>query len=405
MSKCVFLFLFVCFFITCGCAGEDNFKPPRELTVQEKALAGSSRDFGFELFNEVLEQSDAGNVFISPLSVSFALGMAYNGAAGDTAEAMKQTLNFANLSKEEINEGYLGLMTLLTTMDPEVTLEIANSIWYAQNLSVLDEFIANCATYFMAVVQALDFSDSSAAATINNWVSDKTKGKITEIVENPIDPLIVMYLINAVYFKGDWTTKFKEESTADGDFYLENGDKKTVKMMHQTGHFPYLTDDTFSAVELPYGHELFAMTILLPSEGITVDEMTGEMNATKWEEISGQLQTRELSVSLPRFAMRFDSELSEVLKALGMEIAFDVTDADFSGISSSPDLFISKVKHKTYVLINEQGTEAAAATSGEVAPSAEPEPISIDHPFLLIIRDRHSQSLLFMGKVSDPPSA
>ena len=206
-------------------------EPPRPLTAEEQALVTASNGFGLELFDAVIDDSDGGNLFISPLSVSMALGMAYNGALGSTEEGMREALSFGDLTSDQINENYRSLIDLLIDMDDKVTMEIANSIWYRDDFTVLDEFIATCETYFAAVVSSLDFSASSASSTINDWVSEHTGGKITDIVDSPIDPTTVMFLINAVYFKADWTCKFDEEATYDETFHIDDETDKTVKMM------------------------------------------------------------------------------------------------------------------------------------------------------------------------------
>jgi len=387
-----------------ACDDGEGEKGPRPLTEQEAQVVGASNEFGLSLFNEVLGQSDGGNTFVSPLSVSMALGMTYNGAAGTTAEAMHETLAFGELTTAEVDEGYLGLIELLTTMDSKVTLEIANSIWYRQGYEVLADFIETCETYFLAVVQALDFADPSAADTINAWVAEQTHDLIDQIVDS-ISSDTVMFLINAVYFKGDWTFKFDESLTADAEFHVDADTVSTVEMMELHGDVPVTYGDGFRAVDLPYGRKHFAMAVILPDMGVTVDEVAAGLTSERWSDIVAGFADEESTVRMPKFELEYEQSLNDVLSALGMAEAFDPLTADFSGINGSGGLFISEVKHKTFVRVDEVGTEAAAVTSVEMQETSAPEPFTVDRPFLVVLHDHHSGAILFIGKIIDPPAA
>jgi serine protease inhibitor len=389
---------------TTGCGTTDNWQPPRELSSTEANLVESSNGFGFTFFNELIAQSDGGNLFVSPLSVSMALGMVYNGARGGTEQGMRQCLQFGNLTLEEINQGYKGLIELLSGMDPDVKMEIANSIWYREGFEVLQDFIDANVTFFGAVVSALDFSDSGAADTINAWVSEKTHGKIDKIVDSPIDSALVMFLINAVYFKGSWVSQFDPAETQDAVFHAPDGDKN-VKMMHIEDKLRILNNDDFQAVDLPYGHGLFSMTIILPHPDKDIDQVAAGLNAASFADALEQFQEREnYQFYMPRYELKYEKTLNDVLIALGMGEAFDEVKADLTGINPAGGLFISFVKHKSYVKVNEEGTEAAAVTSVGVGTSSMPEEMRVDRPFLFIIHDSHSHALIFMGKIVDPPS-
>ncbi len=377
---------------------------PRPLTEQEAEIVAASNDFGLSLFDEVIGQSDGGNVFVSPLSVSMALGMTFNGAAGTTADGMREALALGDLSVEDIDEAYLGLIELLQTMDGKVTLEIANSIWYRQGFEVLAAFIEACQTYFLAVVEALDFDDPGAKDTINAWVAEQTHGLIEEIVDS-IDVDTVMVLINAVYFKGDWTYQFDQSLTADAEFHVDEDTASTVSMMQLHGDVPCQSGEGFRAVDLPYGRQHFAMSVILPDEGVAVDEVAAGLAAGGWAGIVNGFADEETTVELPKFTLEFEQSLVDVLSALGMAEAFDPVAADFTGINANGGLFISDVKHKTFVQVDEVGTEAAAVTSVDVAAGSAPEPFRVDRPFLVVLHDRHSGAILFMGKIVDPPSA
>jgi serpin B len=375
----------------------------RDLTVVEQSLVESANRFGFELFSEVISQSDGGNVFISPLSVSLALGMTANGARNDTETAMHTTLGYSGLTAAEINEGYRGLIEYLVNLDPRVTMEIANSIWYQEGFEVLQEFVDVNQTFFDAVVQALNFAAPGAADTMNAWVADKTHGKIEEIIDPPISGDTVMFLINAIYFKGTWTYQFDPQDTTDETFHAPAGDK-TVKMMHLNGDLSYQQKADFQAVNLPYGHELFSMTVFLPSGGQSVDDLAVRLTGANWAAWMQGFEVEEVDLSLPRFELEYEQVLNDVLIALGMGVAFSMA-ADFTGINPAGGLFISAVKHKTYVKVNEEGTEAAAVTSVEISKGVStPITMRIDRPFLFVIHDKHSKAMLFMGKIVDPPS-
>jgi serine protease inhibitor len=374
----------------------------RDLTAAEQSLVESANRFGFELFSEVISQSAGQNVFISPLSVSLALGMTVNGARNDTEAAMRTTLGYSGLTADEINEGYRGLIDYLVNLDPKVQMEIANSIWYRQGFEVLQEFIDVNTTFFDAVVRALDFADPGAADTINAWVADKTHGKIEEIVDSPINGDTVMFLINAIYFKGTWTYQFDPEDTADGTFHAPDGDQ-TVKMMHMHGDLSYQQNADFQAVDLPYGHELFSMSVFLPSGGQSVDDLAVKFTSANWAAWMDGFEVEEVELSMPRFELEYELVLNDVLIALGMGAAFSAA-ADFTGINLAGGLFITMVKHKTYVKVNEEGTEAAAVTSVTIEDSAVGTFMNVDRPFLFVIHDKNSKAMMFMGKIVNPPS-
>jgi serine protease inhibitor len=396
--------LFAALVLGSGCA--DSWQPPRQLSADEIRLAQAANDFGLDFFREAVAQSAGGNLFVSPLSISMALGMAWNGARAGTEAAMRQALRFGDLSPERVNQGFLGLIALLTTMDPAVRVEIANSIWYRQGLEVLQSFIDVNVAFFQAVVRALNFDDPAAADTINAWVAEKTHGLIKEIVQKPIDPMLVMFLINAVYFKGDWAYRFDKSRTQPGTFHAPDGDV-TVQMMYQEGKFRVLGGENFAAIDLPYGHELFRMTILLPDAGVQLNELVGALTPENWKEWISQLDqapTRELDVYLPRFELEWESRLKQVLSAMGMAEAFDPALANFTGIVAGGGIFISDVVHKTYVRVDEQGTEAAAVTSVEMGATSVPEAFRVDRPFVFVIHDRHSGAILFAGKIVNPSS-
>jgi len=393
--------------------GAEITQLPRDLTAAEQELIQSDNAFGLKLFREIHAQEDAGeNIFISPLSVAMALGMTYNGAAGTTYEAMQETLELQGLSLEEVNQSYRSLIDLLADLDPTVEWLLANSIWYRQGLPVRQEFLDVNSEYFDALVAALDFNHPDAAPTINHWVNEKTNGRIEEIVDDPIPDWVCMYLINAIYFKGDWTVQFDPELTADRPFYLADGSEKQVPMMTYPGvvEAGYYRDEHLQALDLPYGGRAYSMTILLPPREGDIGTLVESLDSERWASIIAGLESAELNVVMPKYTLEYELEMKDVLTALGMGVAFVEGAADFSKICCTPgDVWIGKVKHKTFVEVNEEGTEAAAVTSVEMhfgtGPGGGPLTIYVDRPFLFVIRERISGTILFMGLIMDPVPA
>lgn len=383
-------------------------EPPRSITAEESALIESDNLFGLKLFSAVSEEEGDKNIFLSPLSIAMALGMTLNGADGDTYDAMRETLELTGLTEEEINRSYRSLIDLLTAMDPKVIFQIANSIWYRDTFPIDSVFVSLNSEYFDAEVEGLDFSAPGAAGIINAWVDEKTNGRIEEIVDDPIEAMTVMFLINAIYFKGDWTYQFDLEDTQDAPFTLSDGSTKQVPTMYLSDiSFPYYNGESYQAVDLAYGDSLFSMTIILPDPDTDLDSLIESLNRAEWEEIIGLLSPVELDfLRMPKFTLEYEIKLNDVLTALGMGIAFDQALADFSRMYSGEliigNLFISSVKHKSFIEVNEEGTEAAAVTSVEVGLTSVGQYMAVDRPFLFAIRDRHSGTILFIGKIVDP---
>ncbi|KPL03960.1 MAG: hypothetical protein AMJ90_02600 [candidate division Zixibacteria bacterium SM23_73_2] len=389
----------------------NSYEQPIDLPAVEKKLVNSNNEFGLKLFREINKTEKNSNVFISPLSVSMCLGMVYNGADGETQKAMHQTLEFGSLSSPGVNECYRQMIDSLTQLDSRVEFEIANSIWYRLGLTPIKNFLKTCKNYFDALVRELDFNAPGAADIINSWIEENTNGKIKNMVEDPIDPSIVTFLINAIYFKGTWTYQFNEEDTKDDWFYLPDGSKKLCRMMEQRGLYRYFDNDVFQALDLPYGSGDFSMTILLPYWGTDIDSIIEELNQGNlnyWlDNLSGAPieSSDSINVYIPKFKLEFELIINDVLKALGMGIAFDPSQADFSKMYEEIDVWIGIVKHKTFIEVNEKGTEAAAVTiTGMGMGPQEPGPsfFIADHPFIFLIREHQSKNILFVGKITDP---
>jgi len=377
---------------------------PRELSLAESNLIEADNRFALKLFREINREVGDSNIFISPLSVAMALGMTLNGASGTTEQAMIETLELSGLTRESVNEAYRTLIDLLRTLDPNVEFLIANSIWHAQNRIPAQEFQTVNQQYFDAEISALDFGDPSAANTINDWVNSSTNGKIEKIIEGSIPAGIIMYLINAVYFKGDWTYQFDKNRTRDATFRLVDGSTTTVDMMSQEGEVDIRIawHDGILVAELPYSGDAFCMTILMPDEAGQIGSVVDDLTDTNWDRWISGLGPGEMHVSLPKFTLEFELALNDALKALGMEVAFNPMEADFTRMYPEGGVWIDTVLHKTFVEVNEEGTEAAAVTSVSMMEVSAPAALTVDRPFLFLIRERFSGTILFMGKVMDP---
>ncbi len=380
---------------------------PGDLTSADKSLAESGNIFGLKLFREIVANEVDTNIFISPLSVSMALGMTYNGANGDTRAAIQQTLELQGLTIEEVNGSYKNLINILSNLDPKVLFEIANSIWYRNGIPVKETFLNLNQIYFNSEVTALNFNDNGSATTINNWVDNKTHGKISEIINPPINPDAIMFLINAIYFKGDWTYQFDPEYTREQSFYLMDGSSNKCNMMMQQGFYKYYENDDFQTIDLPYGDGDYSMTIFLPKAetGENVNTLSAKFTKENYEAWLVNFVENEVLLYIPKFEVEYGLVVNDALKALGMEIAFDPIKADFTNIADM-ELYINEVRHKTYVKVDEVGTEAAAVTIVEIFETTSEPPsfktININHPFLFVIREHSSNSILFMGKITNP---
>lgn len=387
---------------SCDIIGTRDTPPtPVELNFKAAAIIEADQQFAFELFREVNALAEDENIMISPLSVSYALGMTYNGAAGTTEEAFGDVLHFDGLTKQEVNESYKDLMGQLVTLDKQVEFSIANSIWYRLGANVLDTFITTNREYFDAAVEELDFSDPASVDVINDWIGEQTNDKIKDMLDQ-IPPGVYMYLVNAIYFNAEWKYTFDKDDTFSGDFHLEGGGTEAVDYMKIEESFGYALQEEYAAVELPYGDSAFSMVAILPAEEIPIDSFIVNYGQKEWSQLSSLSATQKMTVEMPKFKYGFKSLLNDPLTGLGLGIAFSGA-ADFSGITRETDLFISRVIHQTFIDVNEKGTEAAAATIVEMREtSAFMNYIRFDRPFLYIIKENSTGAILFMGKVGKP---
>ncbi len=403
--------------ITSACSEKEKSEPPeskypivdttRPLSEEEKALVRGVNQFGFNLFSKMATSSEFRNknLVISPFSISMALGMALMGAREDTYNQMADVLGFSGMTTESVGENYRSLFLILENLDKTIKFDISNSVWLRKGFDPYESYINSCKNYFFAEIFPNEPFDSLTVKKVNNWVSKATRGKIDHVVDS-LDDSVVSLLVNAIYFLGNWTHKFNPENTKPAPFTNINGEKKTVEMMENDEDFKYFKGENFQMVSLPYGNEKFYMTIILPDTDVNIYEfVTSEVSRAfeKWK----NEKTKELEVFLPKFELHSDlMELKGFLRQLGMKDPFDESKADFSGmapISLLSRLYLSSVLHKTYIKVDEKGTEAAAVTVvGVEATAYIPPPIfKVDHPFIFIIHDVKTKSILFMGVIVD----
>ena len=378
-----------------------------KIILRKKAaeVIEADKAFGFELFREVNSLSEAENIMISPLSVSYALGMTYNGAASTTLQAFNDVLHFGDLTTEEVNESYKDLMDQLLNLDDQVEFSIANSIWYRLGFQVLAEFIQTNKDYFDAEVKEIDFNDPQTVEIINQWIEDKTNGKIKDMLDFiPVDA--VMYLINAIYFNATWKYEFDKADTYEGDFNLADGAKHQAEYMRVSGNFAYTSNEDFTAVELPYGDSTFSMVVMLPSPEKEVSDLVAKLDVAQWDSWFEYSSFTGVQVDLPKFKYEFKKLLNDPLINLGLGVAFSEFEADFTRINPAGNLFISRVIHQTFIDVQEEGTEAAAATIVEVsltsAGGGGPIHFKADKPFLYLIKENSTGAIVFVGKVGKP---
>lgn len=368
-----------------------------------KEIPQAHNAFGFDLFKTLVEAKENNNILISPSSIALALSMVYNGAKGETKDALENTLRFKGLDISTVNQQNLALINLLKNPDPKVELSVGNSVWARKGTDVRRDFLTTVRNYYHAEISTIDFDAPSAVPTINSWVSKNTKGKIPQILDT-IPKDMVMYLINAVYFKGSWTNAFNKGLTQERLFTPVSGAPKKHPLMRQEHLFPYLETETFQSVNLPYGqNERLSMYVFLPKN---LGAFIRGFDIKAWNEWMTKYETIEGTILLPRFKIDYGTKLKPVLTKLGMGVAFEDR-ADFSRISDKEPSKISEVAHKTYVDVNEEGTEAAAATSvGRTVTSFEPQQktfyMEVNRPFFFAIRDNEDQEIVFMGVVKNP---
>ncbi|MGE0021373.1 MAG: serpin family protein [Draconibacterium sp.] len=393
----------------CSCQTEDsNIDENKTINLDEKLaqLIEADNTFGLELFQKIRKDSEKENIMISPLSISVAFAMAYNGADKDTKTEMERAMKLNGLTTEQINNSYKMLIKALQSLDEKVVFELANAIFYADGFTVKPDFLNINKTVYDAEVEKLNFSSQAAVDRINDWVSEKTNDKITKIIEN-LSQLDRMVLLNAIYFNGIWTNKFEEKGTHNLSFTKTNGTTIEVPMMQKEEKLYYTTNSLFSAVKMPYGNGQYNMVVLLPATGKNSQNVIDALSFLNWKKWMTEFETKDpVVVTMPRFKFAFEIKLNEVLKQMGMNKAFEPFVADFSKISET-GLYISSAMHKSFIDVNENGTEAAAVTSITfTTTSAGNEPpktyFYVDKPFVFAITEKDTDAVLFIGEVNHP---
>lgn len=383
--------------------------------LDPRLIAAHNR-FGWLLLRELLGQTaDAEeSIFLSPTSIALALGMAFNGASGTTQTAMAEALQLRDLSRGEINEQSLALLQTLDRVgdgdapDPGVRLDIANSLWHRQDVALNQDFLADVSRFYRAEVQGLDFTAPASVNVINDWVSKATQGLIPSVVDE-LDPDLALLLVNAVYFKGDWTTPFDKALTSERPFHPAAGPSRPVSMMRRSGTIDYFQDEAVQAVRLPYGKdERVAMYVFLPHAGSNVRDVVASWSPESLEQTFSRFAKRYGEVLLPRIDLRYKAKLKDPLSTLGMSTAFDAGQADFGRmgpVGPARNFYLGNVLHQSVLQVDEEGTEAAAVTSIDVRVTSVPVydfRFEANRPFIIAIRDDVTGALLFLGVIMDP---
>lgn len=393
-----------------SCRKEKDVVLPTEpvqlnLSADQVSLVNSDNTFALDIYKKVLNSSsDADNILISPLSISSALSMTLNGAAGATRDSMLTALKLSGLTPETINASYKDLTSTLRNLDERVILNIANSVWSDKDFTVKTTFSDILKQYYDAAAMTVDMTDPQTVTMVNNWIAEKTNNLIKNML-GTLDPSTVMLLVNAIYFKGKWESQFDKANTHDGSFIKNDGAMVQVPMMRQTSGYKLFKGDGFTLAELPYGQGNFAMDVILPDDYTGIGNTLSKINNESFNTWLGQMTETQTDIVFPRFKYSYKQELRKILSDMGMSLAFSDF-ADFSNISDI-GLKISFVLHQAFIETNEEGSEAAAATIVGIVTTAmpsEPFHLNIDHPFLYIIRETTTNTILFMGKVVNPVS-
>ncbi|MBW0001604.1 MAG: serpin family protein [Verrucomicrobia bacterium] len=373
-------------------------------------LAGNTSRFGFQLLARLVRNEPRKqNFVISPVSIDLALKMTYAGAEGTTATAIADTTGWSGIARERILEAGAALRNALKDAGTDVELRIANAIWVDAQVELKDQFSREIKNIFSGEIFSRRFQDPDIVRDINTWVSRQTAGKISELASKPPPPPLL--LVDAVYFKAPWRSRFEPRASAGQAFYLEDKTRVDAVMMHQTASFPYLKSDAFEAVRLPYIGDRFGLVLLLPAVGLSTRDLVAQLSERSWSELQSRFQLTRCDVAVPKFKITYETALDQPLKDLGMDQAFDRRTADFRRMLAGTTfpLYIGSVLHKTYLRVDEAGSEAAAATAVGMRASALPLPTGIkvvfDRPFVLAITDQRTQTILFTGILGNPENA
>lgn len=371
-----------------------------------KEIVDANNELGFHLLTNV-EPDEYQNVLISPTSLYMVLSMVYNGADGKTKEEMAEVLQAHQIDVDGLNKANASLLTSLYKDTSLVELKVGNSLWINDQYHFKEPFAQAARDYFNGEIQEIDMMANDSLVQMNEWVDEATNGKIEEIVEGPLDESILAYLINAVYFNGDWQFEFDQKETRQAPFYLQDESSMNVKLMQLKEELPYFETKDFQAIKLPYGDGEMSMNIFLPKEHVSLDEFIADRTTDDWKRWGSEFREKEGTILLPKFQLEYETSLNKALTSLGMVAAFDRGQANFSHMVDEDDeVYISEVKQKTYIDVHEKGTEAAAVTSVEMrltsAPVDGPFYMEVNRPFFLTITDEETDTILFMGTIYHP---
>jgi len=407
--KLLLSLLIACVLLLLSANGAEAKPLPESLTDADRVVVVEGNDaFAVALYHQLSHQ--AGNLFLSHESISTALAMAYAGARGNTASEMAKALHFT-LPPGQLHPAMGALLRDLNAAHSDYQLNVANALWAQQGYTFLDQFLNLLKGDYGAGLQQVDFKGAPEAArsTINQWVEQKTQDKIKDLLApGAVRPDTRLVLTNAIYFKGNWQTQFDKAQTRNEDFYLSQTKSAAAPLMHREGSFGYFDGGTFQILEIPYKSNALSLIVLLPKERSGLSGLEDSMTASNMQQWLSQVApVSKVIVTIPKFKSTQEFELSTALRALGMPEAFSAG-ADFSAMTGQRDFAISAVIHKAFVDVNEEGTEAAAATAVTMralamrAPGPPPPVFRADHPFIFFIRDNGSRSILFMGRMTDP---
>lgn len=394
--------LFTLLAITSSCneANKASLPEPelRDLTVNEVEIVGAGNNFTFDLMTEIEKAAPNENYFISSFSVNTALSMLLNGASDASQEGFIETIGLSGLSADQINASYKSLNAYIYGLDPSVTLNIGNSNWYSDQYTINNEFANTLTEYYAAEIFKRDFGNTATLNDLNAWVEDETKGKIKNVLES-ISPDEVMFLINAIYFKASWTTKFDTNLTQELPFTLANGQEVDVPTMRNEVKHWLAYDQSLQAqiFEIPYGNENYAFTIIMPDDPSAIHELVAKMDVDQLNTVLADSTTRNRDLYLPKFQLKFKKDLKDPLVNMGMPLGGleNLFEEDLP-------LAISKVIHQSFLEVNEEGSEAAAVTVVAIELTSAPAVTRVDKPFIFLIRERNTGTILFSGKLLDP---
>jgi serpin B len=376
------------------------------LTKAEQQIVEKNNFFAFDLLRTVSKnEAKEKNLLISPLSASLALTMLNNGADNLTQEEIQGVLGYGDITRDEMNGYFQKMLEAMQEIDPQTAFKSANSIWVNQQFPVLTPFIEVNKGYYGAEVRNEDFTHPATVGLINRWCSDNTEGKIPEII-NEISPATVMYLINALYFKGQWSSPFDKSKTKNEFFYNQDGSAPLIPTMNKTIDLHCYKGEDFTIAEFPYGNKAFSMVFLLPDEGVSLSSIVEKMDAQTWQQSLWGMRSAEIPVKIPRFKINYERQLNGDLEEMGMQSMFSPLSADFTLIHPTAPLCVSQVKQKTFAEINEEGTEAAAVTVIDMVTSAGPDSLRpeikefyVVRPFLYFIKEQSTGTIFFIGEM------